>query len=182
MQKVFGIGWAKTGTKTLGKCFRILGYRNKSQDQQALRFFLDDRLDEIVGIAEDYDSFEDWPWLLMYKKLDESYPGSRFILTSRNPVNWLQSYRGMLCREGLPSPEKTRLRRKLYGLPFPEVTDAELCERVRLHNQNVTSYFMGRPNLLVVDWEKGHGWQEVCAFLELDCPAEPFPHENRAPI
>ena len=26
MTKVFGVGWAKTGTTTLGKCFGILGY------------------------------------------------------------------------------------------------------------------------------------------------------------
>ena len=31
MSKVFGIGWAKTGTTTLGTCFKLLGYHHQGQ-------------------------------------------------------------------------------------------------------------------------------------------------------
>ena len=31
MSKVFGIGWAKTGTTTLGRCLEILGYNHQTQ-------------------------------------------------------------------------------------------------------------------------------------------------------
>jgi hypothetical protein len=31
-KKVFGIGWAKKGTTTLGRCFEILGYNHQSQN------------------------------------------------------------------------------------------------------------------------------------------------------
>jgi hypothetical protein len=43
----------------------------------------------------------------------------------------------------------------------------------------VTDYFRGRPHdLLVVDWEAGHGWPELCRFLGRDVPDQPFPREN----
>ncbi len=29
--KIFGIGWAKTGTTTLGRCLELLGYRHVGQ-------------------------------------------------------------------------------------------------------------------------------------------------------
>ncbi len=32
--KVFGIGYPKTGTKTLGECFRALGFANHTYDMQ----------------------------------------------------------------------------------------------------------------------------------------------------
>jgi hypothetical protein len=43
----------------------------------------------------------------------------------------------------------------------------------------VIDYFRGRPHdLLVIDWEAGHGWPELCRFLGRDVPGEPFPREN----
>lgn len=35
--------------------------------------------------------------------------------------------------------------------------------------------------LLVADWEQGHGWRELCGFLDVPMPVEDFPHLNRRP-
>jgi hypothetical protein len=73
-----------------------------------------------------------------------------------------------------------RIRRILYGLPFPDVTPEDLIERYTRHNQEVMDYFQDRPqSLLVVDWENGDGWQELCGFLGREIPREPFPHANK---
>jgi len=181
MNKVFGIGWAKTGTKTLGKCLSILGYRNRSQDQRALHLFLENNIGEILELARSYDSFEDWPWLLLYERLDRAYPNSRFILTTRSSSAWIRSYRSMLAREGEASKFKIELRRRLYNLPFPDVTDESLCRRVSQHIADVKDFFSGWNDLLIVSWVKGDSWQTLCEFLGRPLPTVSFPHENRAP-
>ena len=86
----------------------------------------------------------------------------------------------MLRGQGEASEEMNELRRILYDLPFPHVTERNLIARFQRHNDEVLAYFRDRPEcLLVVDWERGHGWKELCRFLECPIPAEPFPHANR---
>lgn len=178
--KVFGVGWAKTGTTSLGECFDILGYRHTAGRLDLVDHLETGDLDPILTEAERFDAFEDWPWLLLFRELDAAFPGSRFVLTTRRPEPWLRSYRGMLARQGEADETLTRRRRVLYGLPFPEVDDAQLLERVARHEREVQAHFADRPDdLLVVDWEQGDGWQQLCGFLGLPVPDAPFPHANR---
>ncbi|MYB38989.1 MAG: hypothetical protein F4Y26_16720 [Gammaproteobacteria bacterium] len=37
----------------------------------------------------------------------------------------------------------------------------------------------GCSDLLVLDFERGDGWPELCAFLGEPVPDTPFPHVNR---
>lgn len=178
-RKVFGIGWAKTGTTTLGRCLKILGYKHMSQRLDLIDAYASNDLPTLLGVAAQADSFEDWPWILLFRELDEAFPGSRFILTTRESGLWLRSYRNMLQNQGLATEEMNRIRCTLYGLNFPEVPDADLLERFERHNREVQDYFAGRDSLLVVDWEKGHDWTEICRFLGTHCPDKEFPHENR---
>lgn len=179
--KVVGVGWAKTGTTSLGEALKLLGFRHKTQE-----LALTDSLDipgqqAIWHSADAYDSFEDWPWLLLYREFDERYPGSKFILTVRDPDSWLISYRKQLDRAG-KGPQATAWRRRLYGLPFPEVSDEQLVERYLRHQTDVRAYFDGRPgDFLVVDWTRGDGWNELCGFLAKPIPDCAFPRANVAP-
>jgi hypothetical protein len=178
--KVFGIGWAKTGTTTLGSCLRTLGYRHTSQRMDLVSAYASGNLTPILDAAREADSFDDWPWILLFRQLDSAFPGSRFILTVRDPERWLRSYANMLRRSWPPSEQITVARRTIYGLPFPDVTEDALVRRYILHNREVTEFFAGRPDsLLIVDWEQGHGWGELCGFLKRSIPAQHFPHENR---
>ena len=47
-------------------------------------------LSDALAEASRFESFEDWPWFLMYKELDETYPKSKFILTIRRDAEILQ--------------------------------------------------------------------------------------------
>lgn len=189
--KVFGIGWAKTGVTTLGRCLRELGYRHHGQrldlvddlggDSGSGEWPLAD-LSRILAVAAAHDAFTDWPWILLYRRLDEAFPGSRFVLTLRDPDRWLRSYRSMIARLPPATPELLARRRILYGLPFPDVTDAMLLERRARHDAAVREWFRDRPeSLLEVDWEAGDGWQQLCGFLGEPVPAISFPHENKGP-
>lgn len=181
-RKVFGIGWAKTGTTTLGRCFQLLGYDHQSQNLGLVPRLMRGEWARVMEIAAARESFEDWPWLLIYPELDRAFPGSRFILTCREPDDWLTSYRAMLTGEGAASDDMNRIRSWLYGLPFPDVSDAALLARFNRHRDEVLRYFADRPaDLLVVDWARGDGWPALCQFLEAPVPDSPFPHLNRRP-
>lgn len=170
--KVFGIGFHKTGTKSLGHALGLLGYRvagpvgaqNPEIAQQAVAIAL--------ALATDYDAFNDNPWPLLYETLDATFPGSRFILTVRDEQRWLRS---MLRYFGA---KDTPMRRWIYGLGAPRGNEATYLARYRRHNAEVREYFAERDDLLVLDLERGHGWPELCAFLDVPVPEGAFPHLN----
>lgn len=182
MSKVFGVGWAKTGTKTLGRCLRLLGFTHHGQDFALLGDVMRGDLGRVFEAASRSQAFEDWPWILPFRALDARFPGSRFVLTTRDSQRWIESYRAMLQAEGPPDPARTAIRTYLFGVDPARATDSELIARVERHDAEVRAHFRDRPgDLLVVDWERGDGWTELCGFLgvpEPD-PPRPFPHANR---
>jgi hypothetical protein len=58
-RKVFGIGWAKTGTTTLGRCFEILGYNHQGQNLSLVPQIMRGDFSKTLRIAAAKESFED---------------------------------------------------------------------------------------------------------------------------
>jgi len=180
MSKTFGIGWPKTGTKTLGECFKILGFNHESIRLDLVEDLHNGDLSRIFDIAREKDTFEDWPWIILYREMDRQFPGSKFILTQRDPDRQLHSYQNMLKSLDLPEDEWNAMRRTLYGLPFPNVNAEQMQARYLQHNQDVRHYFKDRPgDLLEINWEAGDGWDVLCDFLGLPTPDVALPHANR---
>ena len=180
MNKVFGIGWAKTGTTTLASCFKILGYNHQTQDLKLTLDLEKNDFSRIFASVDAHDTFEDWPWLLLYKELDTQYPNSKFIMTTREQTGWVKSYKNMLKTQGKASGHMNKIRTILYSLPFPNVTEEQLIARYDKHVADVKEYFKDRPNdLLILNWKNGDGWKEICEFLGKEIPTEPFPHANK---
>jgi hypothetical protein len=179
-RKIFGIGWAKTGTTTLGRCFEILGYNHQGQNLSLVPQIMHGDFSKTLRIAAAKESFEDWPWILIFRELDQAFPGSRFILTTRDPERWLASYRAMLSAQGPCDAYLSEIRSHLYGFEVASATDQALVERFNRHNEEVREYFKTRTaDLLVVDWERGDAWDKICAFLNESIPPVAFPHLNR---
>jgi hypothetical protein len=175
--KVFGIGLNKTGTTTLGLCLKHFGYRHTSSDVTLARHVGRGELEPVFAHADRYDSFEDWPWPLIYRELDTRYPGSKFVLTTRRDAEtWLKSLKNHALLTG-----PTEFREIAYGYPMPHGREAEHIERYERHNREVREYFAGRPeDLLELCWETGSGWKELCGFLGQEVPDLPVPHSNRS--
>lgn len=171
--KVFGIGFHKTGTKSLAKALRILGYRvtgpNGVSDHD-IGSKLVSLVDELIP---QYDAFQDNPWPLVYEHLDRHCPGSRFILTVRDPQSWIRSQVRFFGRNTTP------MREYIYGVGCPEGNEETYLRRYEQHNREVVEYFRGRDDLLVMDFERGDGWERLCPFLGKPVPEEPFPHINK---
>ena len=177
-QKVFGIGWAKTGTTTLGSCLEVLGYRHQGPALDLVYDVAAGRFDRVYEVVDRHDVFEDWPWILIYQQLDARYPGSRFILTTRNTDSWWRSYRNMIVTKDA-RPDIGAIREVIYGVADGLKNKQAYIDRYERHNAEVRRYFARRPDdLLVLNWEDGDGWPALCQFLDRQIPDQPIPRAN----
>ena len=171
--KVFGVGWAKTGTTTLAECLHALGFDHMHGPQfDLLDRLIDGDVEAVIEAATAHESFDDWPWPLLYRELDEAFPDARFVLTTRDHATWCSSYKRMLEREGPPDAALRRRRDHLFGVERSDrVAVNVLADRVAAHDEAVRAWFDSTPGrLLVVDWEAGDGWDELCGFLGIEAP------------
>jgi hypothetical protein len=177
-KKIFGIGLNKTGTTTLAQCGRILGFSCASADRDLLEDVVLRRdFSRVRKKIEQYDLFEDWPWPLIYKELDELFPGSKFILTVRKSAEkWLQS----LENHSMKTHPFKHCRKLAYGYNYPHKHEKEHLGFYVRHNEEVREYFRGRhEDFLELCWENGQGFAELCDFLDCEVPEMKFPHANK---
>lgn len=167
--KIFGIGISKTGFHSLTQAMEDLGYKAK-------------RYPESYEDIETYDFLCDSFIFTRYKELDKKYPGSKFILTTREEESWLNSIVTHLVRKPIEelSEYRQEMRVEAWGSIFPSRED--LRQAYRDHYTGVEDYFRGRDkDILVMEIVSGDGWDKLCPFLgksELD---KPFPKLNVTP-
>ncbi len=172
-RKVFGIGFHKTGTTTLASALRMLGYRVTGPFGVDTKDIAATAVDRALQIAKEWDAVQDNPWPLVFRELDEQFPGSRFVLTVRNTDQWLAS---VVQHFG---GKTTPMRTWIYGVGDPVGNEEVYRRRIEEHNQEVSAYFRDRPDdLLVLRIADGQGWEKLCPFLGVTTPDDPFPHAN----
>jgi len=173
--KVFCIGFHKTGTKTLAHALKSLGYRVTGPNSVKDPRIGENALAMAMRLASQYDAFQDNPWPVLFQQLDEAFPKSRFILTSRPTDAWITSVLKHFEENTTP------MREWIYGYGFPCNNEQEYISRYNRHNNEVVKYFADREDdLLVMNSENGYGWDALCKFLGKTVPDIPFPHLNRA--
>lgn len=173
--KIFCIGFHKTGTTSLAEALRKLGYRVTGPNGVHNPHISENVLAVAARAVERFDAFQDNPWPVIYRALDQRYPGSKFILTLREPKSWIRSQVQHFGRRD------TEMRKWIYGVGHPEGNEELYLKRYATHNREVFEYFKDRPDdLLVMDLAKGDGWEKLCPFLGKPVPTEPFPHANKA--
>ena len=178
-QKVFCIGFQKTGTTSLGKALSILGYSVEGYYPfRNLAKKGDLTFNDIWSIATDllntYDAFKDTPWPVLYKKLDSEFPDSKFILVKRDPEKWIQS----VVEDFGSYPNE--IHRLIYGTAFPLGNERNWIDRYNQHNNEVESYFSNNADRFVsLNLSKGEcNWDSVCNFLSKPLPSIAWPHSN----
>jgi len=99
------------------------------------------------------------------------WDGKLILTTRKDSLTWLQSVikwdKKHTMGQGI---YKQRL--DMYGSWYPESWWMDIYT----HHINVCSKL---PNCLVVCWENGDGWKELCEFLNVPIPDVPFPHLNK---
>ena len=185
-QKIFCIGFHKTGTRSLTQALLKLGIKATHWPYKFLAQLAPDASKEevlkvLAPVLEANQSFADVPYSGLYPELDRLFPGSKFILTKRSSENWWDSIsRHWSLSEGTRT--LTPYERIQYNHFPPAVSEATLADEALLtnkfeaHNRTVSAYFEQRPeDLLVIDWEsESHpfSWERLCGFLKVDMPKD----------
>lgn len=211
--KVFCIGFNKTGTTTLEAVLRQHGLAMPKQlDQETtLQHVLDNKSFDVLGkFLAEYDAVQDVPFSQQrtYITCDALFPGSKFILTVRDPDEWVDSYINYYGKEfeiGIDQAvsEETFQDKNLYleknyvhrllsrslasfnGTRMETVWQRAfdrdyLKSRFNERNAEITWYFNKRPqDLLVIDVTTEKDTGRLLSFLGLDDGlAAPFPKLN----
>ncbi|MGB7451176.1 MAG: sulfotransferase [Lysobacterales bacterium] len=169
--KVIGIGLNKTGTKTLQHLFNHLGYNHQGFSVAYFLAYQKEQMEKLMACVDSHDSFEDWPWPLIYQKIDQNFDDCKFILTTRKtPETWFKSLSKMAVRMG----PMDKVEKFVYGYSMPHGKKKEHLSYYLNHNAKVREYFKDRPDkLLEICWENGDTYEKVAEFL--DVPTDDLP-------
>lgn len=200
-EKIFCIGFSKTGTTSLESALKLLGYNvcagdyrnNYSNYLQGL--YVNNDFEEILKITHYFDAFADAPWAggRLHPMLEQKYPNAKFILTTRDSEKWFNSLQKMLCKfaTGPADAFETFHKEGRYGIVrflskvFDIDTLANNKEKIiagyEQYNEEMLAYFAGREDFLHFDLTVDGNWEELCAFLNKPIPQADFPHQNKAP-
>ena len=165
--KIFCIGFVKTGTTSLYKALNILGYRtvrlldlktwNKKGPKQYVKQISNWKYDAFVDFPMGFDE--------VFVDIEKEIPNSKFILTTRDIKKWQKSYFHHFDGSGWQIKTTDDIKKR--------------TEKMEKHNNDVIKYFKNKPNkLLIMDITKGDGWEKLCKFLNKPIPNQPFPHKN----
>jgi hypothetical protein len=167
---IFGIGLSRTGTTSLCAALQQLGFVCGTfphlRDRALHNWFSGDfSTDYLSG----FSAMTDLPLAAYYPELNRRYPGSKFILTTRDIESWLESTRRHFERDPHPAGFVRDVRLVTYGITGYE------RERFRYvyqaHYQSVRRYFHHRPEVLLeMNIVNGDGWNTLCPFLGRNVP------------
>lgn len=200
-QKIFGLGFSKTGTTSLEKALALLDYKvcaghfNNNYTNYLIALYVNKDYKELMKFTTLFDAFADGPWGGgdLYKHLYEKYPQAHYILTIRDPEKWYNSFEKMITRfdANLGNAFDSFYANGRYGTPyfFKHIFQIETMEGSKdkmiayynRYNQEVQDFFKvkGAP-LLVIDITNGDEWNTLCPFINQPIPEKAFPHENPA--
>lgn len=182
-QKIFCVGLPKTGTTSLHVAAQILGLRSVHWPNDATTIRELRQGTYKLSVMEQCDLVSDIPIPAIFPQLDRAFPGSKFILTTRDRDSWLRSQAkaGFNARTAEPGSDREFYRTMLYGVnAYNEERFAWVYDE---HHKLVERYFSGdrAGDLFTMDISKGGAeWEGLCAFLGLPVPDAPFPHSNVA--
>ncbi len=183
--KVFCIGFHKTGTSSLAHALYVLGYRLTGApldffDYDSIRELPPEQArarvwDHMPTVVKQNDAFQDTPWFMFYRELDERFPGSKFILTTRPTESWVKSVVAHFGDAVIPD------HRWIYGVEHARGSEDVYTRVYDQHYRDVRAYFAERPDsLLEMNITAGDGWEKLCPFLGYDLPHVDFPQQNVA--
>jgi hypothetical protein len=203
--RVIGAGLPRTGTLTQKLALEMLGLGPCYHWVDVIADL--DRVEQwhraCDGDApwdEIFDGFVatvDWPGGFFAVELAQRYPDAKVVLSTRNPLKWVESFRetiwdlcygDVLIRYLSDAREKVDPRWHRYLELIDRMfwiekgtfsgahdSDEELIAGLRAHEDAVRAAV---PIERLLVWEVTEGWGPLCEFLDVPVPAEPLPHAN----
>ena len=196
IMKFICVGMQKTGTKSIAKALRHLGFTVFDWEEQVFDF-LDHWVDifqngaklDVKRVYQNADAVVDLPATFFWEEILEAFPDCKVILSERDEDSWVKSLKNhleiletMKSRiVSILSPTRSKVqyiadchRQALLGSLNPKST-CVFRKRYRIHNHRVKSIVS--PDMLLV-YNVKQGWKPMCDFLGCEVPTVAFPHEN----
>jgi len=170
--KIFCIGLSRTGTTSVHGILEKLGFKSKH--------FVGPLLNDDWEVVDRFDALGDTPIPLLFKECDARYPGSKFILTTRDKADWLESMKWMFRHGRVIWKWPLFLghyHQRIYGVNHFD--QKVLVRAFDNYHAEVSAYFASRPNdLLEVNIDDGICVEEICQFLETPFRPVKVPRSN----
>lgn len=172
--KVFGVGFHKTGTSSLRHALSLLGHRVTGPDGVGVVSSREEMTEVVDDRIHRYDAFQDNPYPISYKYIDNNVKNSKFILTVRDKNEWIRSVVNHF------GEDSTSMREYIYGegMGSPKGNEEVYVKRYERHNQEVKNYFAGRDDFVVMNIMEGDGYEKICSLLGIPTPPLSFPHKH----
>jgi len=195
--RLVGAGFPRTGTLSTQAALIRLGYpcyhmaevlRRPEHTEAWRSYLLDGQSMDWHALFADYQATVDAPAAFFHREVMAAFPDAKVLLNLRDPDKWFESFMTLngVMAEFVPLREANpRLDRwlsvgeGLIGRVFGGTLERDAVIRTfEEHNRRVQEE-VPADRLLV--FRVQDGWEPLCAFLECDVPAEPFPHLNEGP-
>lgn len=158
MNKIFIIGFNRTGTRTLHNYFDKNGIMSLHWEYGRLAKRIKYNFENNIPLLTGYDKYivysdmEDhynynYAHITYFKELDKQYSNSKFILNIRNVDNWIKSR-----NNHMDGKYKDYFIFRL-GMTLDEL-NVKWKEEYYQHYNNVVNYFKDTDKLLIFDIEK----------------------------
>jgi len=177
LEIVINIGFGHAATNSLNTALNIIGYcaMHGGTDETGDTSWWDLLLENLHmkknifdGLIDKYNAFTDTPTtdVEFLKVMIEQYPNVYYIYTKRNHRDRYKSARAQTryFREGRLKSSKIWIKEQ---------------EEKQLYIESVLKKNLHLKVLEFNVSDEGHGWKELCGFLNKEIPNIDFPHENK---
>ena len=194
--KVICAGVGKTGTKSIAKALRHLGFNVFDWEEQIFDFidhwfdvFQNGAEPDVKRVYQNADAVVDSPGNLFWDEILEAFPDCKVILSERDEDSWVKSAVNQLeVLDAVRSRTMSILSSTMRKMD--RIVDSSVValvgsrnkastyifrKRYRIHNHRVKSIVP--PDKLLV-YKVQQGWKPLCDFLGCEVPTAAFPHEN----
>jgi sulfotransferase family protein len=212
--KIFCVGYNKTGTTTMEGVLKLYGFSMPNQQEQEMRLTRQTfacNYAEFKSFVARFDAFQDMPFSQgdVYIAADALFPGSKFILTERDPQAWFRSitqyHKKVFKLDSLDSlteqdvktkfnylyPGYSYENKKRFLTSFEDGQPRTLWDLLYdedyyiseylARNNRIKKYFLDCPDkLLVLDVTEEGDTARICRFLNIPEEfATAIPHLNK---
>jgi len=193
--RVVGAGLGRTGTHSLklaleqlldGRCYHMSELFDREDDTAVWTAATRGEEVDWAAFLSEFAATVDWPACAFWEQIASATPDAVVLLSLReSPEAWWASFERTIAQalqKEVPADDEAWVARRRATVAMMEGTftpdwsdrDAAIAAYER-HNQHVRDTV---PANRLVEWRPGDGWEPICAALEIDVPAEPFPHTN----
>lgn len=193
--QVIGSGFGRTGTKSLKQALEMIGFGPCHHMMEVrvtpgqLDFWCDIAERKPVDWHKVFKGFRaavDWPSCNYWREMAAAFPEAKIIHSTRPPEQWWASFSKTIADSlstppATDDPDRLRHRRMTEVIINQDVfggrmTDKAVALEAFRRREAEVRAAVPPEKLLVMRPEDG--WAELCPFLGVPVPAEPYPFTN----